>query len=545
MFSSSLNYGSICATLKDQVQLHCCLKLNMANTLDPMDLKQIITLHNDGFSNRAIGNALGISRNTVNTYMKLIKGCEYSFEKLLGFDQATLYKIFPSYTTINIDRQDELMRCFESINKARNHPGFTFLYHYEQYSSQAKKPYSYTQFMVHYRRKYAKIKGSMKLEHEAGKEMFIDFSGKKLHIVNKDTGEWIPVEVFVAILPNSQYTYVEACLSQKRADLITCCVHALEFYGGVPKAVVSDNLKSAVTRASKYEPSINRSFKDFARHYNCVINPTRSYSPQDKALVENAVHLVYQRIYYPMRDMTFFSLQDLNREIKQRLEAYNNLLFQRKEASRRALFQSVERSYLKPLPSSAYELKDYKRAKIQKMGYAYFSPDKSYYSVPYRYIGKQTLIHYTGRIVEIYYNHIRIAIHERNIAKGSYNTNKDHLSSTHKFYTDWSPEFFKNKGAKHGEYVVKCIEHILGKNDYPETGYKRVMGLIQLHKAYSSERLNNACKRALQTDSPSYMRVKTILKNNMDKTSFFYQELEDKQTHIPNHKNIRGASAYQ
>jgi transposase len=313
----------------------------MANTLDPMDLKQIITLHTDGFSNRNIGATLGISRNTVNTYMKLIKGSEYSFEKLLTFDHATLYKLFPSYTTIDTDRHDELMRCFETINKARN-PGFTFLYHYQQYSAQAKNPYSYTQFLVHYRRKYVKVKGSMKLEHEAGKELFIDFSGKKLHIINKDTGEIIPVEVFVAILPNSQYTYVEACLSQKRDDLISCCVHALDFYGGVPKAIVSDNLKSAVTRASKYEPSINRSFKDFARHYNCVINPTRSYAPQDKALVENAVHLVYQRIYYPIRDMTFFSLEDLNREIKQRLIGYNNLLFQRKQASRRALFQSVE-----------------------------------------------------------------------------------------------------------------------------------------------------------------------------------------------------------
>ena len=185
------------------------------------------------------------------------------------------------------------------------------------------------------------------------------------------------------------------------------------------------------------------------------------------------------------------------------------------------------------------------------MGYAYFSPDKSYYSVPYRYIGKHTLIHYTNRAVEIYYNHNRIAVHMRNPCKGSYNTIKDHLSSTHKFYTDWSPEFFKNMGAKHGEHVVKCVESILSKNDYPETGYKRVMGLIQLHKAYGSNRLDNACKRALQTDSPSYMRVKTILKNNMDKTSLFYGELETEesiqqdQTHIPDHKNIRGASAYQ
>ncbi len=195
----------------------------MANTLDPMDLKQIITLHLDGVSNRKIGSTLGISRNTINIYMKLFTSSEYSFIELLHFDNAALSELFSSNTTLDVERQNELMLYFEGVNKARNHPGFTFLYHYQQYVQVAKDPYSYTQFLEHYRRKYARAKGSMKLEHEAGKEIFIDFAGKKLHIVDKETGEIIPVEVFVAILPNSHYTYVEACLTQKRSDLIACC----------------------------------------------------------------------------------------------------------------------------------------------------------------------------------------------------------------------------------------------------------------------------------------------------------------------------------
>src|SRR5690606_14747596 len=189
------------------------------------------------------------------------------------------------------------------------------------------------------------------------KEMFIDYAGKRLHIVDRDTGELVPVEVFVAILPNSQYTYVEACRSQKRGDLIGCCENALHFYGGVPKAIVSDNLKSAVSRASKYEADINRSFKDFARHYNCVINPARGESPPDKDLVENAVHMAYQRIFSPIREMAFFTLEDLNREISGLLERYSGLLVKRKEASRLELFQSVVREYVKPLLDTRYELK--------------------------------------------------------------------------------------------------------------------------------------------------------------------------------------------
>lgn len=516
----------------------------MANTLDPMDLKQIISLYKDGVSNRKIAETLGISRNTVNTYVKQFKSSTYTANELLTFEYSKLEELFTYKTTLDTDRQNELMKYFEHVNQARNHPGFTFLYHYNQYLNDAKNPYSYTQFLEHYNRKYSKAKGSLKLEHDPGKEMFVDFSGDKLKIINKETGEIIPVEVFVCLLPNSQYTYVEACLSQKREDFIACCSNALRFYGGVPKAIVSDNLKSAVTRASKYEPTINRSFKDFARHYNCVINPTRTYAPQDKALVENAVHLVYQRIYYPLREMTFFSLKELNQEIKRLLKNYNKLLFKRKEASRIELFQTVEREYLKPLPSDPYEIKDYRRAKVQKMGYIYFSPDKSYYSVPYRYIGKQTLIHYSKSMVEVYYNHQRIAIHQRNPSKGSYNTNKEHLSSSHQIYLNWSPEYFKSQAAKHGECVVKVVEEILTNLDYPEMGYKRVMGLLQLHKQYGSIRLNKACERALKVDMVSYSRIKNILRNNMDKNSLFYSDLEE-ESHIPQHKNIRGASAYQ
>jgi transposase len=515
----------------------------MANTLDLMDLKQILTLQLDGLSSRKIGDMLGIHRNTINRYLRLFNASKYSKEELLAKNNEELLKLFPSHTTIKNPRYDELMRYFEKMNQQLDHPGFTFLFHYNEYRLQSKEPYSYTQFMEHYHRKFPKEKGSMKLEHKPGHEVYIDFAGKKLQIINRETGEIIPVEVFVAILPKSQYTYVEACLSQKREDLIGCMANTLSYYGGVPKAIVSDNLKSAVTRASKYEPEINRSFKDFARHYNCVINPTRGYSPQDKALVENAVNLVYQRIYYPLRQMTFFSLEDLNREIRRLLGPYNDLLLQLRQASRRELFQSIERELLKPLPGTSYELKDYRRAKVQKTGYVYFSPDKNYYSVPYRYIGKRTQIQYTKSMVEVFYNHERIACHRRNPAPGVYITNEDHLSSTHKAYSQWSPDYFKKKASRHGDHVLTLIQGLLNESDYPETAYKRAMGIIQLHRDYSSERLNNACKIALNAETYSYKRIKNILKNNQDKD---FEPLEDdSQTHIPFHSNIRGASAYK
>ena len=516
----------------------------MAKKLDPMDLKQIIRLHLEGLSNREISKTLGIGRNAINNYIQLFKTCDISLEDILELDEPAFKELFSSRSTIKKGRYDQLMQYFEKMHPLRNHPGFTFLYHYQEYKSEAEKPYSYTQFMEHYHRKYSALKGSMKLEHKAGYEVMIDYAGKHLHITDKETGEMIPVEVFIAILPYSHYTYVEACMSQKREDLISCMGNAFRFYGGVPKAIVSDNLKSAVSRVSKYEPQINKSLKDFARHYGCVVNPARAYSPQDKALVENAVNLTYQRIYYPLKNMVFFSLTELNKEIRKLLEAYNDFLFQRKELSRRELFQSVERSTLKGLPQATYEMKEYRRAKVQKMGYVYFSPDKNYYSVPYRFIGKQTQIHYTRSWVEVYYNSERIAIHKRDRARGTYITIKEHLSSTHQAYKDWSPEYFKALAKKHGEAVMMFVEGLIHQSDYPEIAYKRAIGVIQLHREYGSERLNNACQRALYGNALKYHTVKNILKNNLDKEQLSIDNLNLTETHIPKHDNIRGAKTY-
>ncbi len=382
----------------------------------------------------------------------------------------------------------------------------------------------------------------MKLDHRAGKELYVDFAGKKLEVVGPSTGEISQVEVFVATLPFSQYTYVEACKSQKREGFIQCLNNALQFFGGVPLAIVSDNLKSAVTRSSKYEAVINRTFKDFALHYGCAVNPTRSYAPQDKALVENAVQLTYQRIYCPMRKMKFFSIGELNKEIQDHLKGYNDVLFQRKEASRRELFQSVEPPLLKSLPRGTYQIKEYARAKVQKMGYIYFSADRTYCSVPYRYIGSQTQVQYTAKHVEVYHGNQRIALHNRVMGKGAYITDKNHLSSTHHAYSQWSPKYFSDQGGRIGNNVKLFMTGLFLQGDYPEINCKRAMGILQLAKTYGNERVDKACLRAVYHDTYSYQRLKNILSNNMDEHEV---EQENRQSHIPSHQNIRGADQYK
>jgi hypothetical protein len=277
-----------------------------------------------------------------------------------------------------------------------------------------------------------------------------------------------------------------------------------------------------------------------ALHYKTSINPTRSYSPQDKALVEGAVKIVYQRIFYPLAKQTFFNLAELNKAIQEKLYQYNNYEMKQLGISRFRHFLDNEKAYLSPLPTQGYELKEYKKAKVQKMGFVYLHQDKNYYSVPFRYIGQQVEVQYDSQDVEVYYKSERIASHKRNYKRGVYTKKDDHLSSSHKFYKDWSPSFFINWAKKSGDNVAAYTEKLLKQNSYPEIAYKQCLGIINLGKEHSVERLDKACELAINQYKCGYHIIKNILVNKMD--------MEDDnlriKPHIAKHINIRGSKFY-
>jgi transposase len=291
------------------------------------------------------------------------------------------------------------------------------------------------------------------MDHKAGDKLYVDFAGDKLSIIDKQTGEIQHVEVFVAILGASQLTYVEAVMSQQKEDFIGACEGAMLYYGGVPAAIVPDNLKSAVTKSSKYEPVLNESFADFAQHYSTTILPARAYKPRDKALVENAVRIMYTRIYTKIRGNNYFTLEELNAAIRIALEEHNSLLLTGRNYSRRQQFEEVERSALAPLPPLRYELRKELFVTVMKNGHVSLNADKHYYSVPYRFIGKKVKLMYSRSIVEIYYHYERIAIHQRLKSPYNYTTDKEHLASAHRFVTDWTPERFLSWAGKIHEDV--------------------------------------------------------------------------------------------
>ena len=510
--------------------------------IEIMDIRQLLQLKNKGLSNRKSALLLGIHRNSVNLYVGLFKATSKSYADLLLLSDEELHTLFPIPGTIIKKKFEELSSRFEYFRKELKKTGCTRLVLWKAYLLQCPEGYCYTQFNEHLNRWLKRIESSGKLDHKAGDKIYVDYTGKKLSYIDKATGEVIDVEVFVGILPCSGYTFVEASPSQKREDFIGSMNNCLRYFGGVPKAIVPDNLKSAVTKGSKYEPVLNKTFKDFALHYGTVINPTRTYSPQDKALVEGAVKLVYQRIFYVLSKMSFFSLHDLNAEIRKLLEIYNDYLLSHIKISRRQQFLSIEQALLSSLPSENYEVKEYKRATVQKMGYVFLSRDKNYYSVPYRFIGKRVELSYTRQSVEIHYNRQRIASHKRSGRPGQYTTLEDHLSSTHKFYKSWSPEFFQKMALPYGCAVVEYVKALIDSKPYPEIAYKQCLGIFALAKIYQNERLNNACKRGLIFHRYGYHIIKNILDNKMDMET---QNENTTKHEIAAHKNIRGAAYYK
>lgn len=262
------------------------------------------------------------------------------------------------------------------------------------------------------------------VEHYAGDQMYIDFAGDKLEVVDSESGECRSVEVFVAILPCSHYTYCEAVWSQSRQDLIKACENALHFYGGVPMAIVPDNLKSAVTRSDRNEPVINEEFAAFAEHYGCTVYPTRVRHPKDKALVENAVKLLYRSVYADIEGLVFHSLESLNAAISESLSAFNGRRMSGRPQSRREQFEQIESDCLRPLPAIRHQMKERRSATVMRNGYVTFR--LHHYSVPKEYIGKRVEIVYDADTLEIYHGLRLVTTHQRDDTPYSYTTKDAH-----------------------------------------------------------------------------------------------------------------------
>jgi transposase len=513
------------------------------NPISMSKIRHILRLHSQGHSKLQIATQTGVARNTLKKYLQTFLSSGLTIEQINTLSDKSLEDLFIKVEAPRVnDKIVALVALLPHYDKELKRKGVTRKLLWEEYKQLHPDGFGLSQFKHYYTEWKGQMNPTMHQEHKAGNKLFVDFAGNKMQVINRHTGEITAVEIFVAILGASQLTYVEAITSQQKEDFIAACERAILFIGGVPAAIVPDNLKSAVNKSSRYEPTINESFADFAEHYGTTILPARAYKPRDKALVENAVRLVYTRIYAKLRGMTFFSLQELNAAILIALEVHNNGPLKGRNYSRRQQFNDIEASALAPLPTLRYELKKQHFATVMKNGHVCLGADKHYYSVPYRFIKKKVKLLYSVHSVEIFYHYERIALHTRDKTPHGYTTEKDHMASTHQFVSDWSPEMFINWAATIHENVHAYVKSVLAVKKHPEQAYKSCLGILALGKKYGNERLINACKRGLNYGVYNYKLINEILLKGLDTIT---DEEISEQLKMPAHDNIRGENYYQ
>ncbi len=509
---------------------------------DVEKIREILRLSCDlKLSIRKIAEALEISKTSVGEYLAEFKRSGLSYPEIIQMGDTEVLEVFEKSNKASNPLYDSLCGEFPTYEKELARVGVTLYLLWEEYKEGNPEGFSYSRFCHHYRMWESKLKAGMHIEHKAGDLIYTDFTGKKMHYVDPATGEIHDAEIFLTVLGASQLIYVEAVKSQQLEDWIWANENAWQYYGGTTKGICPDNLKSAVTKACNYEPLLNATYDDLARHYRTVILPTRPGKPKDKPLVENAVRIVYQRIFAPLRNQTFFSLHELNESIRERLEMVNNASFQRLEMSRRELFNEIEKNELQPLPAERYEIRQYQISRVEFHHHIYLKEDKHYYSVPYQFTGKKVKTVYTGRMVEIYHENVRIALHKRNRLKYGYTTIPEHMPASHQFMEGWNTERFTKWASNIGGSVETFIGLLIESKEHPQQAFKSCLGVLNLGKKYKAEEMEKVCKRALEYNTISFRFIDNALKNNVHKMD----EYIDMNLKLPLHENIRGRDIYK
>lgn len=513
----------------------------MAGKTKPMSqIKQILQLHKLGMKYNTIARNLGISRNTVKSYLRKLPLLKVDIDALLELDDPILEVRFhagnPAYLDGRFDYFKSRLPFFESELK-RKHVTRKILW--EEYRYEQPQGYGYTQFCYHLSQQLIARKPTMVLTHNPGEKLFVDFAGDKISYINPQTGELVYCQVFVACLPYSDFSFAMAVPSQSIEDFLYALACALVHFGGVPQVLVPDNLKSAIVKASRYDPEVNRALEDFANHYNFTVIPARVRKPQDKALVENQVKLIYGRVYAKLRNQQFFDLNTLNVAINEKNKEHTQTRMQQKPYSREEKFLAEEKALLQSLPQIPFELKYYRELKVAKNNHIYMAHDKHYYSVPFAFTGMQAKVIFTRSMIRIYVKGELVATHARNYRQGAYSTVKEHLCSHHQHYLDRSPMFYTNQAAKTSKVFAQLIEHLFNNGRHPELLYRSCDGLLSLQRKTESATFEKACQMAIDHQNYSYHFINKILTNKMTEQS---QTTTDKP--LPSHSNIRGKAYY-
>ncbi len=493
--------------------------------------------HTLGMSFRQISEATGVGKTVVGEYVRRAGVIGISWPVPDEIDDAELERrLFPAADATAATRAAIDWRHVHEEMKRRS---VTLVLLWEEYRAEQADGYGYSRFCDLYGEWRKTVSATMRQTHPAGEKLFVDYAGDTVPVFDQATGAQRPAHIFVAALGASNYTYAEARWSEGLADWITAHVNALTMIGGVPKAVVCDNLKAGVTKPSRYEPGINRTYQDLAEHYGFVVLPARVRKPRDKAKVEVAVLIVQRYVLARLRNRRFFSLVELNAAIRECMADLNAKIMRKVGKSRAELLATIERPALDALPPEPYRYAEWRRCLVAPDYHVEI--DKHYYSVPSRLIRATVEARITDTTVEILHKGSRIASHARSPLPHRHTTITEHMPSAHRRYAEWTPARMMGAAAKIGPATIALVEAIMKAKPHPEQGFRACLGILRLEKSFGAQRLEAACHRGNDIGATSYGSVASILRHGLDKA---YAQDSAPEGEPIRHANIRGRGYY-
>jgi len=501
---------------------------------DMLKAREMLRLKYDlGLSLRDIAIACSCGKSTVSDVIERADKAGIIWPIDLS-DKELLSLLYPPQQNKNQHPEPDMSYIFYELKKK----SVTLMLLWEEYKEAHPEGLMYTQFCTRYRKFKKSLRLSMHIEHKAGVEMQVDWAGQTLQYIDIQTGEIKTALIFVAVLPASAYPYVYAYDDKRLENYIDAHVRAFEYFGGVPKILIPDNEKTAVTVPDKTNPTLNKSYSEMANHYHIAVVPARSARPKDKAADENMVGNVSRRILAPLRNTKFFSIADINEAIAAQLEKFIARPFQKMEGNRKSAFEKIDKPALGPLPLARYEYCDWKAARI---GFNYHVDyDGFYYSTDESYRGNPCFIRATKYTIEVFVDSIRVAAHKRNYNKfAKYTTLPEHMPENHKAVSGWSDERFISWAHKIGPNTEKFIKTLLKSRQFPVQSYRSCMAILALAKDSPSSVMENAAALAIEREVYSYKYFGIIFKQELSKSA-----IEIKSPRIISHDNIRGKSAY-
>jgi transposase len=487
---------------------------------------------------RAIAQACGLGLGTVSTYLQRATAAGLTWPLRADLDDTALEARLFTRPTMPPARHRALPD-WAALHQELKKPGVTLTLLWQEYRARHPHGYAYSQFCERYRQWARRFKPSMRQVHRAGEKLFVDFSGKRPHLIDPTTGEEVAVELFVGVLGASGLIYAEATRRQDLPSWIGAHLRMLEYFHGSSAVWVPDQLKSGVTTASRYEPEINRTYVDLARHYGAVVIPARPATPTDKPLVEVSVQIAQRWILAVLRHQTFFTLADLNTAIRAQIDAINDRPMKRVGVSRRTLFEHIDQPALKPLPATRYELAEWKAGRVN-IDY-HVEVDHNFYSVPYQLVHERVEARFTASTVEVVFKNRVVAAHARLTGRGRYATQVAHMPRAHRAHAEWTPSRLIAWAEQTGPATGRLVAGILERRPHPEQGYRACLGLMRLGRAHGAARLEAACARAERLRSYRFRTVEHILRHQQDRLPLDEPPARPALTH----ENLRGATYYE